>query len=390
MSDAPSTPMRPPPAFLELTPPLTPKRLHLRSISDTLSIAQSVISDASNEGKTWKSPAAEETIDWATVLPQPYEKRYERLEYLGKGAWSIVYRATETVQVQPSPLATPPVSPASSHRQSNTGGILAVKTAARKDAREVLYQESRVLTFLHRHDHASEFLIPFHGYDASSQSLVMDAVPLNLEAHAEKRLGEVRRNFSTRTMFDPVCGVQEWQSLAVQLIDGLAFIHDKRCVHGDIKPANILLRPDGAGSSCTYTPLFCDFSSSRIIDGSSADTDASQQVTALTPDFASPELFDSLRTTAAVATTSSDVYALAVTLLVAAIGESPYAGVSMDLQKLSMARQGRVLEFARQADQGTRIMRGKAVECLKSALEKDVGKRSTVEEWKGKVKEILG
>ncbi len=140
-----------------------------------------------------------------------------------------------------------------------------------------------------------------------------------------------------------------------------------------------------------YTPLYCDFSSSRIYDNSTISNPGQvQQITALTSDYASPELLTSLQSTAAIATTAADVYALAVSLVVAAIGTSPYAGAGMEMLKLSMAREGRVLEFARQADQGTRIMKGRIVErCLKDALVKDVGKRCTAKEWKCSVQAVL-
>lgn len=218
----------------------------------------------------------------------------------------------------------------------------------------------------------------------------MDAVPLNLDTYARSCLSTARLQFSTRTMFDPVCGVSVWQSLATQLINGLAFLHNESCIHGDIKPANILLRPNGADSAEAYTALYCDFSSSRIFDSEDRrNSHQAEQLTALTPDFVSPELFHSLGSTAAVATLASDVYALGVTLIVAAIGSSPYASATMDIQKLSMAREGRVLDFAGQSEQGTRVMKGKMVErCLRGALTKDAGRRSTVGEWKRDVETV--
>lgn len=302
---------------------------------------------------------------------------------LGHGAWSTVYRAIEISEAPSSTLLTPPTSP-SGIPKPVLGQVLAVKAPARKDAYNILYDEACTLTYLHSHHEASNYIVPFHGYDTSFQSLLMDAVPLDLGTHAKLCLKKTRDNFSTRTMFDPVCGPREWQSLASQLIDGLIFLHSNRCVHGDIKPSNILLRPNDDGLSEAYTPMYCDFSSARIFeDSSSDDSEPDQQLTALTPDFTSPELFTSLHSPTAVATTASDVYALAVTLVVAAIGTSPYAGASMEMMKLSMAREGRVLDFARQAEQGTRVMKGKMVEqCLKDALERDVGKRSTAPEWK--------
>ncbi|KAL8821722.1 MAG: hypothetical protein Q9223_000296 [Gallowayella weberi] len=364
-----------------MTPPCTP----LQKPSKT-----QTHSDASIE------TTAEDAIHFEMLSPRSCEKRFQRLkstssgyEELGHGAWSTVYRATEILETPSSTLLTPPSSPVSSSKPVSQ--ILAVKAPARKDATDVLYEEARILTYLHSFQDASYFIIPFHGYDIASQSLVMDAVPLNLETHAKSCLKKTRENFTTRTMFDPVCGLREWQSLTLQLVDGLAFLHSNHCVHGDIKPSNVLLRPNNDGPSEAYLPLYCDFSSSRIL-GSSAGkpTESTRQLTALTPDFTSPEIFTSLHTTNAVATNASDVYALAVTLVVVAIGTSPYAGASMELMKLSMAREGRVLDFARQAEQGTRVMKGRMVErCLKDALTKDVGKRSTVQEWKTNVQDIF-
>lgn len=160
---------------------------------------------------------------------------------------------------------------------------------------------------------------------------------------------------------------------------------------GDIKPANVLLRPNGADPAEGYTPLYCDFSSSCILGSPNEEgSGQAQQLTAVTPDFASPELLSSLSNINAVATTASDTYALAVTLIVAATGSSPYAGARMELQKLSMAREGRVLDFARYGEQGTRVMKGKLVDrCLRHALEKDVTRRSTVEELRRNVEATL-
>ncbi|KAL9008645.1 MAG: hypothetical protein Q9173_006252, partial [Seirophora scorigena] len=296
-----------------------------------------------------------ERLSWEITTPLPYLKGYQRqgsategYDELGRGAWSTVYCATEGFKVQPSPLPTPPTSPTSSPGKAVIDRLLAIKTVARRDGQKILYQEARVLTYLHSSPEASRFLVPFHGYDQTSQSLVMDAVPLNLDTHARSCLEKARLNFSTRTMFDPVCGTSVWQSLATQLTSGLAFLHEASCIHGDIKPANVLLQPNGADPAEGYTALYCDFSSSCILDGPNGeDSDQSRQLTAVTADFASPELLSSLSNVSALATTASDIYALAVTLTVAATGSSPYAGASMEMQKLSMIREGRVLDFAR-------------------------------------------
>ncbi|KAL8626534.1 hypothetical protein Q9189_007776 [Teloschistes chrysophthalmus] len=395
----PSTSTRTPPTFT-LTPPTTPVRpqaFETPELEDEYPEGQ-VSAGVPRQCEDSVLPTAEESSSWESILPRPCTIQYQRLgsgpsgsNILGSGAWSSVYRATELSPAEAALLPTPPSSPANSRSQSIAGQFLAVKAAARKDAQTILYQEARVLTYLHRFRRASSYLVPFHGYDAASHSLVMDAVPLNLETHAKCSLETAKTNFSTRTMFDPVCGLAEWQSLASQLIDGLGFLHEASCVHGDIKPANILLQRSEDGSPDSYRPLYCDFSSSQIVEHPNSDPSKPvQQVTAITTDFASPELFTSLCSSAGTATTASDIYALGVTLLVVAIGTSPYVGARMEIQKLSMAREGRPLDFARQTDQGTRVMKGKMVEkCLRGALEKKADKRDTTEEWQRTVQSLI-
>jgi len=147
-------------------------------------------------------------------------------------------------------------------------------------------------------------------------------------------------------MFDLVIGVETWVDLAIHLITGLAFLQDIGCVHGDIKPANVLLRTEASGK---LIPLYCDFFSSHVVfpDTRLGDID---EVSAVTTDYVSPELLESFHHRngeRAVATFASDIFALAVTLLFTAIGEGPYAGAHMDLQKSVMAREGRPMDFAR-------------------------------------------
>ncbi|KAL8942349.1 MAG: hypothetical protein Q9216_001731 [Gyalolechia sp. 2 TL-2023] len=404
ISSAPETPVREKQDPSSLTPPLTPIRSDpMRNTAnsnlghldqDIECVLGSQISHAIVDSGSSLTPTTEEILSWEKTVPRPCTKKYQRQgsgdQELGRGAWSTVFRA-EFLQFQPSPIPTPPTSPISSPSKPTIKQLLAVKAAARRDARKILYQEARILTYLHSSAHASRYIVPFHGYDEASQSIVMDAVPLNLDTHTKSCLETARLNPSGVTMFDPVCGIREWKTLATQLIDGLAFLHSKSCVHGDIKPANILLRPKCDDSSEAYTALYCDFSSSRIFSGDSkSDEDRSQQITALSPDFTSPELFSALHSGGAVATMASDVYALGVTLVVAAIGTSPYAISNVQMQKLSMAREGRVLDFARVSGQPSRVMKGKIVErCVKGALEKSSANRSTAEQWKGDVAAVF-
>lgn len=331
---------------------------------------------------------------WKDVRPQSYPGRYQLLgaasagfrEY-GRGVWSVVYRAIEIAdKVSTNTPLTPPTSPPSSPGQAGVHGTLAVKAPSRRDAHTILQKEARVLTYLHSFPKASDHLVPFYGYDQAQNSLILGPIPLNLERHAKTAGATARINFSTKTMFDPVIGAAEWAHLAVDLIDGLVFLHAANCIHGDIKPANILLQPSSTSDS--FVPLFCDFSSALVTASSDSHQGEAEeeieQVSAVTADYASPELLASLqRPVGAIVTPASDVFALATTLLVAATGESPYAGARMEVQKLGMAKEGRPLEFARNGNSASRIMKGKMVEkVVKGGVEREVEKRLTAAEWK--------
>lgn len=325
------------------------------------------------------------------AAPKPFTADYRLEKELGHGAWSTVYRAVQDVDPLKSTTnlpPTPPTSPGSSATPSSK--VLAVKKPSSRQAHKILLKEAKILTYIHSHANASSHLVPFHGFDATQHSIILDSVPLSLEAHAK---AAARRPLSTRTMFDPVVGAEEWAGLAEGLIGGLAFLHGAGCVHGDIKPANVLLRTESSGQ---LTPLYCDFSSSRIVvSGSRGEQSESEEeeVTAVTTEYLSPELLEALsprNSARAVATYASDVFALGVTLLVAAIGDSPYAGARLASQKLGMAKEGLPVEFARRGEQASRVMRGRAVErALKGALARGVEGRVGVEEWRDGIRGVV-
>lgn len=322
-------------------------------------------------------------------------------EEYGRGAWSVVYRAVEiTENTLPPSLLTPPSSPTPTNRPAlhPTKDLLAVKAPSRRDAHKILYKEARILTYLHTSPQAPTYLVPFHGYAQPDSSFLLTAIPLSLESHTKSAAKTARANFTTRTMFDPVVGTQQWAHIASHLISGLEFLHSRNCIHGDIKPANILLQPSDSslqGNHFLLTPLYCDFSSSSITTPLSAP----EPISAVTTEYTSPELLSSLHHppsknnhALAIATPASDIFALAVTLVTAATGESPYEAARLEVQKLSMCLEGRPLEFAAGGEQGTRVRKGGTVwRCLEGAMRRErVGEgmgRWGVEEWKGLVEE---
>ena len=373
-----------------LTPPSTPPKpgnirasISTEGIEARLSNSFTLETDHSLISGLW---GKSEEVKFQETEVKVYDKRYILHEELGHGVWSNVYHAEEILQSTASrvfPLS-PPNSPING-RVSSTNKILAVKRPHRRDAHRILENEAKVLTFLHADTNAPKYLVHFYGFDVPRYSIVLGAVTLTLETHAKAAR---RRSLSTKTMFDPVVGAEEWADMSEGLISGLNFLHNKGCIHGDIKPANILLRPD---ESDRLEPLYCDFSSSRITPD--CVSDEIEEVSAVTADYTSPELLESLskrNSDRAVTTFASDVFALAVTLLFAAIGESPYTCARMDLQKLGMAKEGVPLRYTRLGEQASRIMEGRAVEgALQGALTKDPVKRLGVGQWRTEMKVII-
>ncbi|MCJ1415121.1 hypothetical protein MMC32_001452 [Xylographa parallela] len=378
-----------------LTPPVTPIAWNSSKETPSREKDESVIAEPSmdSRGVTLETmsedstPKLIEPRSWDETTPKLFSGTLNLHDAYGYGTWSTVRRATEASSAPASlGLLTPPNSPPRNHGSStsqSTPRIYAVKTPVRPSAHTVLAHEARMLTYLHAFPAASTHVLPFHGFQSETHSIVLGAIPLTLEEHARTALRSARENFTTRTMFDPVIGTTQWTSLAKALVSGLAFLHSKHCIHGDLKPANILLSPI---SDADFQPLICDFSSSAILPPGSPPLPINPANDAITPASTAPELLDGYRPgkSASSATFASDVFALGVTLLVAAIGDGPYHG--MALQRLTMAREGRPLAFARGGEQGSRVMTGGVVDgVLEGCLERDVGTRLTAEEWMRRV-----
>jgi eukaryotic-like serine/threonine-protein kinase len=98
-------------------------------------------------------------------------------------------------------------------------------------------------------------------------------------------------------------------SIAMHVADGLAVAHSEGIVHRDLKPDNILMSLRGV-------PKITDFGLCKRIDQAPGN---GQTRLAGTPHFMAPELFRGLPPTPA-----SDIYALGVTLYLAAAGRLPY------------------------------------------------------------------
>lgn len=305
---------------------------------------------------------------------------------LGRGAWSIVYRAV-CHEIEP-------VSPADSEpmdSQALSGRVFAVKTPLRRDAHRILKAEASLLTRLSRIAGHENHLVPFQGYISQSHAMVMMEVPLTLSSHIKEQAAIAQEIFSTKTMFDPILGMSKWLEFSGRLVKGLAWLHDQaQVVHGDVKPQNILLRlrdPKYQEDTFPFDPLYMDFTSSD--DLSSSETCPKDghgfALSALTPPFAAPELLTiaALKSPNLAPSKASDVFSLAVTLLTAVTGDLQLYPGAGSMQCLAMSRDGhRVLDFVRSGANCSRVPRKGPVESvLAPAVVKDPDSRVQPAEW---------
>jgi serine/threonine protein kinase len=293
-------------------------------------------------------------------------------------------------------LLTPPASPTrpfpGSTSQVYPPEYFAVKLPTNQSAVGVLLHEATILSYLTEVPGNHDCIVPFHGFDVRNNSIVLTALRENLEAVITDHLSKLDE--SSRTAL--VCKL--WPRLAKSLTSSLAWLHVAGVVHADVKPANILLRPnhpvrvDQSIADVPFTPLIADFtSSSRRKDPTNPDSRSSiNPLGGATYDYLAPEM---LKVPASAPSKAADVYALGMTLLRFITGVSPFEAMQTSrFQLLEMIKAGRPLEFAMEDPRSARRLQTVAAQVkrrngidilhlLKSALEKDSSKRISAYAW---------
>ncbi|KAI9831682.1 MAG: hypothetical protein M1819_004748 [Sarea resinae] len=330
-------------------------------------------------------------------------------EIFGKGAWSVVYKARERDPAATAvdlSLPSPPSSP-QCDRKPQTRRILAVKAPGRRDARPILEKEARILTYLqplYRDSPITQYMTVFHGFDESISGLVLEAVPITLANYSTQQAKKVAKKALVLKKDQTVAvGMTTWLRFAEHLINGLAFLHDQAIVHGDITPSNILLRPSSPSvrisedeDKIAYTPIYCDFSSASI----SHPAIVAEETPAWRTEFTAPEIIRAQAQGApAIASFSTDVFALAVSLLMPVTGSMPYADYASPFQARHAASQGEPLAYVLGLPSGgsKRGITGSkrtgemgAVErVIGNAVAKSPEERLTAEVWAERVQEAV-
>src|SRR6516164_2494732 len=112
--------------------------------------------------------------------------------------------------------------------------------------------------------------------------------------------------------------------IATQVAAGLAAVHERRVVHRDIKPTNIMVRLKEEGS---VTAKIIDLGLAKTVEETASEAGISLPgAFAGTPEFASPEQFAGVGVDI-----RSDLYSLGVTLWVMVTGQTPFRGTSAEV-----------------------------------------------------------
>jgi serine/threonine protein kinase len=222
------------------------------------------------------------------LINQTIDNRYRITGLLGQGNMGAVYQAQDLRLARPVALK-----------------VLRADLAERPAFREQFVREARTLAQL---EHPG--IVRVHDAAAADQLLylIMDYLP-------GQNLLQWLEALSAQQPGLDLAEALEWVR---QLCLALEYAHRKNIVHGDIKPANIMLLP-AAGGGRPYRPVLTDFGLARLV--------AQPQHPSGTPAYASPE-----QAAGEPLSPQSDLYSLGVLLYELAVGRRPF-----EFERLSAA-----------------------------------------------------
>jgi hypothetical protein len=210
------------------------------------------------------------------------QNRYRIVSPLGQGGMGAVYRAWDMrLSV---PVALKEMTPQPGLNTQTLGQL-----------RQQFQQEATVLARL-IHPHLVRVTDFFE--EAGNAYLVMDFVEGENLAERIKQRGPL-----------PEAEVLVW---AEQLLDALEYCHNQGIIHRDIKPQNVVIRPDGQA-------VLVDFGLVKLWDPSDPRTKTVMRGMG-TPEYAPPEQYEA---DTGHTDPRSDVYSVGATLYHALVGQAP-------------------------------------------------------------------
>src|SRR6266403_2617156 len=215
---------------------------------------------------------------------------------LGRGGMGVTYLARDKVlrrRVALKVIDTPTVS---THRDSQT-------------ARERFLREARAAAAL-RHPNVAAV---YHFGAAPDVSRCFYAMELVEGETLETR---VRRHGP----LNPKVVVE----IATQIAQALTAAATQGLIHRDLKPGNIMLKPGNAGATELEVKII-DFGLAKAVADVGGEMDITHGEFVGTPNFASPEQFES-----GPVDVRSDIYSLGATLWFVLTGKTPFAGRSVE------------------------------------------------------------
>jgi serine/threonine protein kinase/tetratricopeptide (TPR) repeat protein len=123
--------------------------------------------------------------------------------------------------------------------------------------------------------------------------------------------------------------------IAIQTAQALVAAAAQGLVHRDLKPGNIMLTRDNAGGNEVEVKII-DFGLAKALADAGGEMDITHGEFVGTPNFASPEQFES-----SPVDVRSDIYSLGATLCFALTGKPPYAG--RNIEEIHRAQQSNSL-----------------------------------------------
>jgi serine/threonine-protein kinase len=210
------------------------------------------------------------------------QERYRIASLLAEGGMAAIYRAWDSRLEVPVAVKEMKLQP----------GLRPEHLA---DLRQQFQQEAQVLARL---DHPNLVRVGDFFEEQTNAYLVMDFVK-----------GE---SLAERIAHEGALPEEQVLAWAEQLLDALGYCHSAGIIHRDVKPQNVIIRPDGRVE-------LVEFGQEKLWDQSNQRTKTQMRGMG-TPEYAPPEQYD---TSMGYTDASSDVYGLGATLYHALAGEAP-------------------------------------------------------------------